>query len=155
MVEVAPAPKLANATRKALYDDAVKLCRHVGYRNAGTVEVRRQAPPPLQPCPACPTCPALPSHAACSPLRSRPSPSYPPPPPATSTHTSPPPRRAPPPPTSTPHCPPPTPTTQFMVDKDNRHYFLEVNPRVQVRPGGAGGRGGVAATGPPHSARVL
>ncbi|KAG2437519.1 hypothetical protein HYH02_011162 [Chlamydomonas schloesseri] len=58
VVEVAPAPKLPNSTRKALYDDAVKLARHVGYRNAGTVE--------------------------------------------------------------------------FMVDKDGKHYFLEVNPRVQV-----------------------
>ena len=44
--------------KEALYADAVKLCRHVGYRNAGTVE--------------------------------------------------------------------------FMVDKEGRHYFLEVNPRVQV-----------------------
>lgn len=59
MVEIAPAPKLPNSTRRALYDDAVKLARHVGYRNAGTVE--------------------------------------------------------------------------FMVDKDGKHYFLEVNPRVQVR----------------------
>ncbi len=66
VVEIAPAPKLPNSTRRALYDDAVKLARHVGYRNAGTVE--------------------------------------------------------------------------FMVDKDGKHYFLEVNPRVQVRgrrgPGG-------------------
>ncbi|GLC41025.1 hypothetical protein PLESTB_000951200 [Pleodorina starrii] len=58
VVEIAPAPKLPNATRRALYEDAVKLARHVGYRNAGTVE--------------------------------------------------------------------------FMVDKDGNHYFLEVNPRVQV-----------------------
>lgn len=58
VVEIAPAPKLPNSTRRALYDDAVKLARHVGYRNAGTVE--------------------------------------------------------------------------FMVDKDGKHYFLEVNPRVQV-----------------------
>jgi biotin carboxylase len=45
--------------KDALYADAVKLARHVGYRNAGTVE--------------------------------------------------------------------------FMVDQQGRHYFLEVNPRVQVR----------------------
>ena len=70
VVEVAPAPKLPNSTRKALYDDAVKLARHVGYRNAGTVE--------------------------------------------------------------------------FMVDKDGKHYFLEVNPRVQVRAGGVAGMCGKA-----------
>ncbi|GBF90515.1 pyruvate carboxylase [Raphidocelis subcapitata] len=58
VVEVAPAPALDQKIKDALYADAVKLARHVGYRNAGTVE--------------------------------------------------------------------------FMVDKEGRHYFLEVNPRVQV-----------------------
>ena len=50
---------LPESVRQALFDDAVKLCRHVNYRNAGTVE--------------------------------------------------------------------------FMVDSAGKHYFLEVNPRVQVR----------------------
>eukprot|EP00882_Tetradesmus_deserticola_P002959 GHRQ01003143.1.p1 GENE.GHRQ01003143.1~~GHRQ01003143.1.p1 ORF type:complete len:576 (+),score=244.03 GHRQ01003143.1:188-1915(+) len=58
VVEIAPAPNLAQSVKDALYADAVKLAKHVGYRNAGTVE--------------------------------------------------------------------------FMVDKNGRHYFLEVNPRVQV-----------------------
>lgn len=56
---MAPSFNLREETRQALFADAVKLCRHVGYRNAGTVE--------------------------------------------------------------------------FMVDKSGKHYFLEVNPRVQVR----------------------
>lgn len=59
VVEMAPSFNLREETRQALFADAVKLCRHVGYRNAGTVE--------------------------------------------------------------------------FMVDKSGKHYFLEVNPRVQVR----------------------
>ena len=59
VVEIAPAPNLDQKVKQALYDDAVKLAKHVGYRNAGTVE--------------------------------------------------------------------------FMVDKYGKHYFLEVNPRVQVR----------------------
>ena len=58
VVEMAPAPCLDEELRKRLHDDAVKLAKHVNYRNAGTVE--------------------------------------------------------------------------FMVDNQNRHYFLEVNPRVQV-----------------------
>lgn len=58
VVEIAPAPNLAQTIKDALYADAVKLAKHVGYRNAGTVE--------------------------------------------------------------------------FMVDKHGAHYFLEVNPRVQV-----------------------
>lgn len=58
VVEIAPAPSLAQEIKNRLYADAVKLCQHVGYRNAGTVE--------------------------------------------------------------------------FMVDKHGHHYFLEVNPRVQV-----------------------
>ena len=58
VVELAPAPILDQALRKTLHDDAVRLAKHVNYRNAGTVE--------------------------------------------------------------------------FMVDKEGRHYFLEVNPRIQV-----------------------
>ena len=38
VVEVAPAFGLDPEVRAALHRDAVKLCRHVGYRNAGTVE---------------------------------------------------------------------------------------------------------------------
>ena len=59
VVEVAPAYGLDPEVRAALHRDAVKLCKHVGYRNAGTVE--------------------------------------------------------------------------FMVDKHGGYYFLEVNPRIQVR----------------------
>lgn len=59
VVEMAPAYGLADEIKARLYEDAVKLAKHVGYRNAGTVE--------------------------------------------------------------------------FMVDKYGKHYFLEVNPRVQVR----------------------
>ncbi len=59
VVEVAPAYGLDEKVRAALHRDAVKLCQHVGYRNAGTVE--------------------------------------------------------------------------FMVDKHGNYYFLEVNPRIQVR----------------------
>lgn len=58
MVEIAPAYGLDPVTRQRLLDDAVKLARYVGYRNAGTVE--------------------------------------------------------------------------FMVSATGEHYFLEVNPRVQV-----------------------
>ena len=58
VVEIAPAPGLAADIKEKLYADAVRLAKHVGYRNAGTVE--------------------------------------------------------------------------FMVDKHGRHYFLEVNPRIQV-----------------------
>ena len=58
VVELAPAPILDPALRQTLHDDAVRLAKHVNYRNAGTVE--------------------------------------------------------------------------FMVDKEGRHYFLEVNPRIQV-----------------------
>ena len=28
----------------------------------------------------------------------------------------------------------PTGTVEFMVDKNGQHYFLEVNPRIQVGP---------------------
>lgn len=38
VVEIAPAPNLPEHVRKRLLDDAVKLCRHAGYQNAGTVE---------------------------------------------------------------------------------------------------------------------
>eukprot|EP00879_Flechtneria_rotunda_P008891 GHRR01009311.1.p1 GENE.GHRR01009311.1~~GHRR01009311.1.p1 ORF type:complete len:945 (+),score=298.10 GHRR01009311.1:108-2942(+) len=38
VVEIAPAPGLADEIKEALYADAVKLARHVKYRNAGTVE---------------------------------------------------------------------------------------------------------------------
>lgn len=58
VVEMAPAPFLAEDIKNRLYEDAVKLAKHCGYRNAGTVE--------------------------------------------------------------------------FMVDKYGKHYFLEVNPRIQV-----------------------
>lgn len=55
---MAPAYGLEDSVRKALHADAVKLCSHIGYQNAGTVE--------------------------------------------------------------------------FMVDKHGDHFFLEVNPRIQV-----------------------
>ena len=58
VVEIAPAPNLDDDVKQKLYADAVKLAKHCGYRNAGTVE--------------------------------------------------------------------------FMVDKYGKHYFLEVNPRIQV-----------------------
>lgn len=58
VVEVAPAVHLDPAVREALTADAVKIARHTGYRNAGTVE--------------------------------------------------------------------------FLVDGEGRHYFIEVNPRIQV-----------------------
>ena len=58
VVELAPAAFLDDDLRKTLHDDAVRLAKHINYRNAGTVE--------------------------------------------------------------------------FMVDKEGRHYFLEVNPRIQV-----------------------
>lgn len=35
VVEIAPAPSLAQGIKDALYADAVKLAKHVGYRNAG------------------------------------------------------------------------------------------------------------------------
>lgn len=38
VVEIAPSFILSDAQRKAILDDAVKLARHVGYQNAGTVE---------------------------------------------------------------------------------------------------------------------
>ena len=38
LVEEAPSPALDDATRRALCDSALKLCRQVDYRNAGTVE---------------------------------------------------------------------------------------------------------------------
>ena len=38
VVEIAPAFNLEPTLRQAMFDDAVKLCRSVGYSNAGTVE---------------------------------------------------------------------------------------------------------------------
>jgi len=38
VVEMAPSFNLDPKIRQKLFDDAVKLCKHVGYRNAGTVE---------------------------------------------------------------------------------------------------------------------
>ena len=58
VVEFAPAFSVPEATRQKLYDDAVKVARHVGYVSAGTVE--------------------------------------------------------------------------FLVDKNGDHYFIEMNPRIQV-----------------------
>ena len=37
-MEVAPAPNLDPAIRNRLLEDAVRLCKHAGYSNAGTVE---------------------------------------------------------------------------------------------------------------------
>ena len=37
-MEVAPAPALPSEIRDAMTRDAVKLAKHVGYENAGTVE---------------------------------------------------------------------------------------------------------------------
>jgi hypothetical protein len=37
VVEIAPAPNLAQSIKDALYADAVKLAKHVGYRNAGAL----------------------------------------------------------------------------------------------------------------------
>ena len=58
VVETAPATGLPEATRQAMFDDAVRLCSAAKYKNAGTVE--------------------------------------------------------------------------FLVDGEGRHYFIEVNPRIQV-----------------------
>jgi pyruvate carboxylase len=38
VLEIAPAPKLPVEIRDKITSDAVKLARHVGYQNAGTVE---------------------------------------------------------------------------------------------------------------------
>ena len=38
MIEVAPAPNLPTEIRDAMTRDAIRLARHVGYENAGTVE---------------------------------------------------------------------------------------------------------------------
>lgn len=38
VVEIAPAFGLPDAIRQALHADAVKLCKFLGYANAGTVE---------------------------------------------------------------------------------------------------------------------
>lgn len=38
IIEIAPAPSLDAEIRAQMLADAVKLCQHVGYENAGTVE---------------------------------------------------------------------------------------------------------------------
>jgi len=38
IVEIAPAPILDAKVRNHMLEDALKLARHVGYQNAGTVE---------------------------------------------------------------------------------------------------------------------
>lgn len=38
VVEIAPAPMLPTELQKSMTDDAIRLARHVGYENAGTVE---------------------------------------------------------------------------------------------------------------------
>jgi pyruvate carboxylase len=38
VVEIAPASGLKPEVRQAMFDAAVKLCKHIGYKNAGTVE---------------------------------------------------------------------------------------------------------------------
>ncbi len=38
LIEIAPAPHLDEAIRTRVAADAVKLAKHVGYENAGTVE---------------------------------------------------------------------------------------------------------------------
>ncbi|MCC6690375.1 MAG: pyruvate carboxylase, partial [Bacteroidia bacterium] len=38
VVEIAPAPNLKNETKEKLYEYSLKLAKHVGYNNAGTVE---------------------------------------------------------------------------------------------------------------------
>ena len=38
VIEVAPAPALPSEIRDAMTRDAVRLAKHVGYHNAGTVE---------------------------------------------------------------------------------------------------------------------
>ena len=38
VVEIAPAPKLPVEIRDRMTDDAVRIAKHVGYENAGTVE---------------------------------------------------------------------------------------------------------------------
>uniref|UniRef100_A0A0A9XGF5 Pyruvate carboxylase n=1 Tax=Lygus hesperus TaxID=30085 RepID=A0A0A9XGF5_LYGHE len=38
VVEMAPAPHLDEKVRQAMFDNAIKLAKHVGYSNAGTVE---------------------------------------------------------------------------------------------------------------------
>ena len=38
MIEVAPAPALPSDIRDSMTRDAVRLCKHTNYQNAGTVE---------------------------------------------------------------------------------------------------------------------
>eukprot|EP00741_Cyanophora_paradoxa_P007966 tig00000133_g7706.t1 len=71
VVEICPANQLPEATRQALYSDAVKLARHVKYTCAGTVEflVDMQASPALPGAALSPACPRIPpAHPAAPPL---------------------------------------------------------------------------------------
>ena len=38
IIEIAPAPDLAPDIRQAILNDAMKICKHVNYQNAATVE---------------------------------------------------------------------------------------------------------------------
>ena len=38
VVEIAPASGLKPEIRKGILDSAIRLCKHIGYQNAGTVE---------------------------------------------------------------------------------------------------------------------
>lgn len=38
VVEIAPAPQLPTALQESMTADAIRLAKHVGYENAGTVE---------------------------------------------------------------------------------------------------------------------
>ncbi|KAK0411400.1 hypothetical protein QR680_005636 [Steinernema hermaphroditum] len=38
VIEIAPAPSLPEDIRQKIFDDAIRLAKHVGYQNAGTVE---------------------------------------------------------------------------------------------------------------------
>lgn len=38
VVEIAPAPQLAPEIQEGMTQDAIRLAKHVGYQNAGTVE---------------------------------------------------------------------------------------------------------------------
>ena len=74
VVEIAPSRKLNPELLNSLYEDALKMARHVGYQNAGTAEVCKIAEYLLV---------LL------------------------------------------------TGKEQFLVEND-KHYFIEVNPRIQV-----------------------
>ena len=38
VVEIAPASGIQPELRQKMFDSAIKLCKHIGYKNAGTVE---------------------------------------------------------------------------------------------------------------------